>query len=401
MRDSSIKTSIEKAIGEETWLTEDVVRKLAGKQPPRKESAWSHRAISAVALVAIVLGSIFLFMTQPNSLLQTSASPDWRQVNQAIENELVEASFIAYLKASIDKDYAAFDDVSNTHLVASPKEIFERYEYIDWSTFRIVAVMPSQGEPVTTIDAAFQYKDSDAEVVQSYSVELYDDKAMVSEPMYQTLPEYTPFAFPERIELAYTELPEAQLVEKEFTDEELLHVLDKPEHQSEILVHKVQDGEYEFYARRNEETFYLTTIHGKAALNNSNSSILNQESGEAGYFIEFEDLGTIGLVFFGEKIQFLETPLDYQLERRYLKGDDTQSILVDGENGLQVIRYSNGTFEGAVVRFPNPTPAGYNTEFTYQLGERANHFQVISGHLEGEKKAVYDFVDQETLVKRD
>ena len=400
MRDSSIKTSIEKAIGEEKWLTEDVVRKLAGKQPPQKESAWSHRAISAVALVAIVLGSIFLFMTQPNSLLQTSASPDWRQLEKAIEDEQVQAAFIVYLKAGIDKDYAAFKEVSNTQLVASPKEVFERYEHIDWSTFRVVAVMPSRGEPVTTIDAAFQYKESDAEVVQSYSVELYDDKAMVSEPMYQTLPEYTPFAFPERIELAYTDIPEAQRVDREFSEEELLYTYDMQDGQSDVVVHKPQDGEYEFYARRDGETYYLTTIYGKQALGASWGSFLEQPNGDVGYYLEVEGLGFIGLVFFEETISFLETPKDYTLERRYFPEEEKEMILITGEQ-LQVVRFGENGFESVEVEFPAVQEIISNETEIYEVDQPANHVQVISRYLEGEKKAVYDFVDQETLVKRD
>lgn len=400
MRGTSIKTSIEKAIGEDVWLTEDVVRKMVKKQPPHKERTWLHPLLATAVLVAIMLGSIFLFMTQPNSLLQTSASPDWRELERAIENDQVEAAFTAYLKASIDKNYDAFNEVSSTQFMASSKEVFERYDYIDWSTFRVISVIPSQDEPITTIEAAFQYVDSKDTVVQTYSVEMKTTKSLVSEPMYQTLPIYMPFAFPERVELQYEKLHTAQLADKEFTDEDLLHIMDMPDHQSEILVYKPQDGEYEFYARKNEETFYLTTIYGKAALNYSYRSILNQDSGEAGYFIEFEDLGTIGLVFFGEEIQFLETSLDYKLERRYLTNDDTQSILINDDNGLQVLRYENGVFEGATVRFTTPSGTTWNASFKYNLVERANHFQVISGFLEGEEKAIYDFEGQEVIIKR-
>lgn len=400
MRDSSIKTSIEKAIGEEKWLTEDVVRKLAGKQPPQKESAWSHRAISTMALVAIVLGSIFLFMTQPNSLLQTSASLDWRQLEKAIEDEQVQAAFIAYLKAGIDKDYAAFEEVSNTQLVASPKEVFERYEHIDWSTFRVVSVIPDAEEPVTTIEAAFRYIDSSVDVVQRYTLETYNVKTFVSEPMYQTLPEYMPFSFPERIELAYTDIPEAQRVEREFTEEELLYTYDMQDTGSDVVVHKVQDGEYEFYARRDGETFYLTTIYGKQALGASWGSFLEQPNGDVGYYLEIEGLGSIGLIFFEETISFLETPKDYTLERRYFPDEEKEMILITGEQ-LQIVRFGENGFESVEVEFPAVQEIISNETETYEVDQPANHVQVISRYLEGEKKAVYDFVDQDTLVKRD
>lgn len=400
MRDSSIKTSIEKAIGEEAWLTEDVVRNMAGEQRPNKKN-WQQLVIPTMAILSIVIGSLFLFLTQPNTQEWVGANPDWRQIELAIEDENMEAAFKSYLKASVDQDYAAFEEVSTTTIVASPKEVFERYEQIDWSTFRIVAIAASRGEPVTSVQAAFQYKESDVEVVQTYSIDAHDgENITISEPIYEDLPEYTPFVFPERLELTYVEIPEARIVEREFTDEELLHVIDIHEPGSAILVHKVQDGEYEFYARTGEGTFYLTTIYGKAALNNSSASILNQETGEAGYYLQFEDLGTIGLVFFGDKVHFLETPLDYQLERRILPGDDMESILVNDEYGLQILRYNEETFEGASVRFPSHNENFPGAHVTYQLGERANHFQVISGFLEGEKKAIYEFEDQETIVKR-
>lgn len=400
MRDSSIKTSIEKAIGEEAWLTEDVVKKMARKQSDPTPQKWSQRLIPSIAILSLIVGAFFLFMTQPNSLLQTSASPDWRQIERVIEDEQVKVAFITYLKASLDQDYDAFHEVSTTHLVASPKEVFERYEYIDWSTFRIISIVPSRGEPVTTIEAAFRYLESDVDVVQRYSVEMYNDNTTVSEPMYQTLPEYTPFAFPERIELVYNDIPEAQRVDREFSEEEILYTYEMHDTGSDVVVHKVQDGEYEFYARRGGETFYLTTIYGKQALGASWGSFLTQPNGEMGYHLEIEGLGSIGLIFFEETVGFFETPKGYKLERRYLLEEEKEFILITGDQ-LQVVRFGNNGFEGAGVHFTLVNEFSTNNPHTYEPGERANHFQVISGYLEGEKKAIYDFEDLDTLIKRD
>ncbi|MBM7706835.1 hypothetical protein JOD03_001740 [Chryseomicrobium aureum] len=52
------------------------------------------------------------------------------------------------------------------------------------------------------------------------------------------------------------------------------------------------------------------------------------------------------------------------------------------------------------MRFTTPSGTTWTASFKYNLVERANHFQVISGFLEGEEKAIYDFEGQEMIIKR-
>lgn len=399
MRNPSIKESIEKAIGEEPWLTEEVVHQMIRPhyKSNKKKRSLSKVLIPSVVTFAIALFAFILWNTETQPIQPEVAAFNYEAISNAIEDPQVENAFITYLKSIENEDYASFEAVSTTDLVASPKEVFEKYQTIDLDTFRLISVTESQGEPVTFIVAAFAYKDASNEVLKTYTVDRGDGTQMtVSEDFYGEYPEYTPFVFSETVTLNYEELPAVQeisyhpdlIVEQASLGEE-----------GTVSIAAFQDGEFDVVFATDEKSYYLTRLSVPEVESLNMQPFMIQETGETGYMLQEEGYGLIGALFFDEGIHFVGTSPDLQSAMVFdLDANGIGDWVVD-DKGIQVIRFQDGAFqigklESEIRKDPFP-----DTVFKYEIDISSEFVTIQSSLLEGETEATYQFNSTETLQK--
>lgn len=399
MRDLSIKASIEKAIGEEPWLTEEIVRQMA--RPQRNNLKQKRRPsrilIPAVAAFAIGLSAFLLLNTEPRPVQLEVSAFNYEAISNAIEDTQVEEAFTNYLKAIEDEDYASYEAVSTTDLVSSPKEVFEKYQTIDLETFRLVAVTESQDEPVTLIVAAFAYQYSKNEVLKTYIVDRGDGAKMtVSEDFYGEYPEYTPFTFPETVTLNYEEIPTVQEIS---FHPDLIEQQASVGEEGTVSIAAFQDGKFDVVFATDEKSYYLTRLSVPEVESLNVQPFMIQATGETGYMLQEGGYGLIGALFFDEGIHFVGTSPDLQSAMVFdLDANGTDDWVVD-DKGIQVIRFQDGAFqvgklESEIRKDPFP-----DTLFKYEIDISSEFVTIQSTLLEGEKEATYQFDSTETLQK--
>ena len=399
MRDSSIKTSIEKAIGEEPWLTEEVVRQLA--RPKRTNIKPKRRPsrilIPAVAALAIGFSAFLLLNTEPQLVVPEVAAFNYEAISKEIEDPQVEEAFTNYLKAIEDEDYASFEKISTTNLVASPKEIFEKYQTIDPDSFRLIAVSESSGEPVTIIQAAFAFQESAEEVYQTYLVDRGDGTQMtVSEDFYVEYPDYTPFAFPETLTLKYEEIPTIETIS--YHPDLIVEQASLGE-EGTVSITSFQQGEFDVVLATDDEAYYLTRIYIPEVESLNVQPFMMQDTGEKGYMLQAGGYGLIGALFFDESIHFVGTSPELQSAMEFDFDENGTSEWVVDDEGIQVVRFQDGAFQIAILESQIPlNPFPYHM-FNYEVNISSGEVDITTSLLEGEKEVTYQFDSTETLQK--
>lgn len=399
MRDSSIKTSIEKAIGEEPWLTEEILHQMIRPhyKPNKEKRSLSKVLIPSVVTFAIALFAFILWNTETQPVQPEVAAFNYEAISNAIEDPQVENAFIIYLKSIENEDYASFEAVSTTDLVASPKEVFEKYQTIDLDTFRLISVTESQGEPVTFLVAAFAYKNAPNEVLKTYTVDQGDGTQMtVSEDFYGEYPDYTPFTFPETVTLNYEEIPTVQ--EISYHPDLIVDQASVGE-EGTVSISAFQDGEFDVVFATDEKSYYLTRLSVLEVESLDVQPFMVQDTGETAYMLQAEGYGLIGALFMDERIHFVGTSPEVVSASQFdLDGDGTEEWLLDDE-GVQVIRFEDGAFQSAILQSEIRRDPFPDSVFTYNLDVPRGDVFIETTLLEGEKRVKYHFNSTELLQK--
>ena len=201
MSESNIKKGIDDVIGQERWLTEELVEKMASRSKSRVVFIKSLQPLLAVTIVFLI-GVILYFLPQNGQLeqAQTDTMP-----GQSIEDGVLTDGYkdivFDYFKAIEKRDDAAFQEVSRTEVVASPKEVFLKYEKVDFSTLEIYKTIPME-------DAIKLYvRHIDVSDGLEYFNIIYLDPATktVSEDIYVDWLVYEELELPQEIQLNYEE----------------------------------------------------------------------------------------------------------------------------------------------------------------------------------------------------
>ncbi|MEK4230525.1 hypothetical protein [Solibacillus sp. FSL H8-0538] len=209
MKDSKIKKSIGEVIGEEQWLTDRLVTKIASKK--RKSNKSFIKALQPV-FVLLVIGLIgsFSYLSMGEQSVEQPASFSEVYFNKLLSEQQAEGA-IAYLTAIEWEDYEAFEKVSATEVVASPKEVFQKYANVDFASLRILKMMPPNEEGITKlymqhenlIDGQTYIHDLNIQMISKSDVRVYED-------VYEEWLLYEPYVAPKSIALTYREAPVAE-----------------------------------------------------------------------------------------------------------------------------------------------------------------------------------------------
>lgn len=418
MRDTSIKTSIDQVIGEEPWMTEELVKKMARPPQKQKKQKFAQGLVPLAAALSItVLGGI-VFMTQsdpaaPSTEQIESFTPgelNWQQIEAALIDDDMEAAFKAYLSAILDEDYETLEQVSTTQLTASPKELFDRYQQIDLSTFRIVSVNTSKGEPVTVVQAAFAYKGEENELLQTYVIDASNgEQITVSEIIYNELPVYTPFVFPEKIDLTYQQMPEIPIFEAT-VPEELVHTRVPLNDSANVVITQSEERMYEYWVEQGNDWYYLMIISlpEEAAL--EVSKFWSEENDAEGFELVTGGHGALGTIFIedDQDVYFIGPVPNTEHHVLDIDKNGTDEVLMlrggVGEmmmipEGAELVRYRDGIFEGAYIPVQKSVGDFSPQSFVYQFDSSTNKLHITADFKEGETQATYTFTSIDELVK--
>ena len=205
MNDSQIKKGIERVIGEEKWLTEDVIKKLSTTKRPRKRPSLLLKPILAVLVICCI--AMFIFVISPSeSEPQMSSQIPEAQFFRAVEDKKVAQTVLDYLQAIEHEDGTVMQEISSTEVVASYKEIFGKYENVDFSTIKLLKIASIEGNqtPVYTANITFEDKLTNETYINTLNIKVNDEQSIkISENLYDEWPFYTEFTAPEEFTFSY------------------------------------------------------------------------------------------------------------------------------------------------------------------------------------------------------
>mgnify|MGYP003418193287 FL=1 len=205
MNDSQIKEGIERVIGEEKWLTEDVIKKLSTTKRPRKRPSLLLKPVLAVLVICCI--AVFIFIVSPSeSEPQTSSQIQEVQFFRAVEDKNVAQTVLDYLQAIEHEDGIVMQEISSTEVVTSYKEIFGKYENVDFSTMKLLKIAPLEGNrtPVYTAYITFEDKLTNETYINKLNIKVNDEQSIkISENLYDEWPLYTEFTAPEEFTFSY------------------------------------------------------------------------------------------------------------------------------------------------------------------------------------------------------
>lgn len=211
MNDSQIKRGIDEVIGEEKWLTDHVVRKMMSPKKNKKP----RLAMPLIATIIIACIALFLIVVEQKEappLQQQTGKMNVEQFYSQITSEQGAEAAINYLQAIATEDYSALGTVSSTYAVSSPKEIFQKYESVDFETLRLLKVVPSMGEPTIELILLHENTKDHLTYLHRLYLEPTDERTYkVQEDIYADWVVYEPFTLPTKVEVTYSEVTNGTL----------------------------------------------------------------------------------------------------------------------------------------------------------------------------------------------
>ena len=221
MKDSQIKKGIEEAIGEEKWLTDNLVRKMM--QPKKSKKKKELLPILATALIASI--ALFLFIVEWNNEPEeqiaeenikenTSGKFDTEQFYQAFPNDIDAKKVIQYFEAIQEKDYGKFESISSTYVVASNKEVFQKYENVNFESLRILGLVHNKSEPGASMYLIHENITDGLTYMNRIFINypIGEQIIDVSEDIYEDWTLYKPYKLPETVALNYVNAGETGIL---------------------------------------------------------------------------------------------------------------------------------------------------------------------------------------------
>lgn len=205
MNDSQIKEGIDAVIGEEKWLTKDVVKKLSTTKPPRKRPSLLLKPVLAVLAICCIAMFIFILPPSENEL-QMSSQIKEPQFFRAFEDEEVAQTLVDYLQAIEHEDWVVMQEISSTKVTASYKEIFVKYENVDFSTMKLLKVAPLEDNqiPIYYVYMTFEDKLTKETYQNTLVIQVNDEHSIkISENLYEEWSVYREFIAPEELTFSY------------------------------------------------------------------------------------------------------------------------------------------------------------------------------------------------------
>ncbi|MEC1178958.1 hypothetical protein P9B03_10725 [Metasolibacillus meyeri] len=211
MSDSQIKKGIDAVIGEERWLTEKKVQKML-KKPKKRRLISIIQPVFAVITIACLAFIIYL-LPPASEPIRLGNELNIEQFAERLPKPAAEA-VVAYLQAIVQQDYEALEQVSLTDVTASNKEIFLKYENVDFKTLKMIKVQSLDAGDLYQVYIA--HKDvTDGEIyIHTLKVDRWGlNEFKVLEDIYEDWLVFEQFEAPKTLRLTSQEAPTAQIVQ--------------------------------------------------------------------------------------------------------------------------------------------------------------------------------------------
>ncbi len=218
MKDSQIKKGIDEAIGEEKWLTDELVHKMMlPKKPKKKNNLPPILATAVIACIAMFL-VFFEFNKDPEKQIAEENSEempvgqiDTKQFYNFIEDEEAAEILINYLRAHELKDYEkvktmVFGQQSNYYDV-----IFERYKNVDFKSIQLLKVFPMSHHGYVVYLTHKNIVDGQSYMHIIQLTNDFDETVYVGDYIESKWQPYEPFELPKTIGLNYSDVGETEI----------------------------------------------------------------------------------------------------------------------------------------------------------------------------------------------
>ena len=349
MNDSQIKEGIDRAIGEGKWLTEDVIKKLSTTKPPRKRPSLLLKPILAVLVICCI--AVFIFVVSPSeSEPQMASKIPEAQFFRAVEDKNVAQTVFDYLQAIEYEDGGVMQEISSTEVVVSYKEIFAKYENVDFSTIKLLKIAPIEGNqtPVYTAYITFEDKLTNETYINTLNIKVNNENSInISENLYDDWPLYTEFTAPKEFTISYgaATIP---VTNSDFALQDKMLAAQSIEIDADRTGH--------FYVRKNNVQFViqegdLYTDFGDVAEYKENVAYyihpIDFENGDQMYVVGNEEDNTVLYFYYSEKhnnYQYLNVEDGINTELGDINKDGSLEIFLNNPAQIATIENDELTF---------------------------------------------------------
>ena len=170
---------------------------------PGKRSRKNIGRVVQPALALLLLGIFgftlyFLPENEQESPQNAATMIDEKQFDDVLTED--QASIVEhYFKAIDDQDYAALEEVSRTEVTASPKEVFEKYQFVEFATIEVIKTIHNKNE----IKLYIRHYNTEDEQTYLHSVYLDTQSQKVYEFIYENWIVFNSYVSPDYMTLKY------------------------------------------------------------------------------------------------------------------------------------------------------------------------------------------------------
>jgi hypothetical protein len=202
-----MKKSIDKAIGENRWMTTSLASKLAKPRKKKKQYFFFIPTFFTIAVAAITFFLINSELKEP--AFTQSALQDANILNYVEENALGQA-VLDYLYILEEKDVEKVIELGKGFYdEQTATELLKKYEHVDYSSISLLNVAQDPNAPFDTYVVYITLKEanSSSTLLHSLNVEHTDDVWYVHEFTQGNFIAYEPFTAPSYLGFHYESAP--------------------------------------------------------------------------------------------------------------------------------------------------------------------------------------------------
>ncbi|CAM5223951.1 hypothetical protein UACE39S_02724 [Ureibacillus acetophenoni] len=416
MKDSQIKKGIDEAIGEEKWLTDELVHKMMLPKKPKKKNKLPP--ILAAAIIACI--ALFLVFVEYNKVPEQqiaeeenneempSGQIDTNQFYNFIEDEEAAEVLINYLRAHELKDYEKVKSMVSGQLSNYYDELFKRYENVDFKSIQLLKVFPMSHHGYVVYLTHKNIEDG-----QSYmhSINLtfdFDESVYVGDYIDSKWQPYEPFELPKTIALNYSDVGQTQIQLTPLSRE--LKPISEP--------FTLSDGGIATMYQRDETYYFIIEKDGKYHYIPYYDYYANEDPQYVIYEVPLQtdsSTGTIGLVearnnsSYEKRLYFLYSELKgtYQY---YESKNSIADLMIDlDQDGQFEIIFDDGI--GSIVKIEDGLMKATNIAYNLRNPEWLRGFITVDlegsiatvtyTEANGSKSGFYDFKSTNEIILYD